>query len=571
MVQHPGRRCRSGQHGNGKVDAQPDRIQPKVKMTEHPLKDPVAENTWDVIVVGAGFAGLYMLHRLKQLDLRVLVIEAGSDVGGTWYWNRYPGARCDVESLSYSYSFDESLQQEWRWPDRYAVQPDILRYAQFVARRFSLYPHIVFDTRIVEACYTEPDHAWRISTDAGVHYVAGVCIMATGCLSVPKSPDIHGIDRFRGRLLHTANWPREALDFSRDHVGVIGTGSSAVQSIPILAEQSARLTVFQRTPNFSIPAWNGPLSEEQDRRCKDRYPVLRNRARNTFSGDFREEGGMKLLPASPAEREKALQHRWEQGGFHYQYGFTDAGYDTRANEIAAEFVRNKIRRTVADPEVAERLCPRDHPFGTKRLCVDTGYYETYNRANVELVDLKRTPVEAVTARGIVTTGMEYDLDTLVLATGFDAMTGALVRMNVRGRNHERLRDRWQGGASTYLGLMVANFPNLFMINGPGSPSVLCNMMLALEQHVEWISDCIEFMGQAGHRVIEASPDAERAWTDHVNRAADRTLYPRADSWYVGANVPGKARVFMPYVKGFKAYSEICDSVVEKGYEGFVFA
>lgn len=512
---------------------------------------------------------MYMLHRARQIGLRCTVLEAGSDVGGTWFWNRYPGARCDVQSLSYSYSFSEELQQEWVWPDRYATQPDILRYARHAADRFDLRRDIRFDTRVTAARF-ETD-AWCVETDKGVQLSARFLVMATGCLSVPKLPDVPGLGAYSGRILHTADWPPEGVDFSGHDVGIIGTGSSAIQAIPHIARQARHLTVFQRTPNFSIPAWNGPIPPSEQAAMKGRYPALRLKSRASYAGDFAEEYVVSILDLSPAEREAQFEKRWKEGGFNYQYAFADVMENAEANELAAEFVRNKIRATVKDPVVAEALCPKSHPFGAKRLCVDTDYYETYNRPNVTLVDIKADPITCMTADGLRTANASYAFDTLVLATGFDAMTGALTRIDIRGKGGDLLRDCWCDGAKAYLGLAVAGFPNLFLINGPGSPSVLANMVLACEQHVEWICDLLAHARLRGATTIEADPMAQEDWARHVTESAERTLYTRAASWYLGANVPGKPRVFLPYVDGFSTYARICDDIAAKGYRGFHLA
>ena len=522
----------------------------------------------DVVIVGAGFSGMYMLHHLRELGFRAEVIEAAGDVGGTWYWNRYPGARCDIESLAYSYSFDDAWQQEWRWRERYSVQSDILDYARAFCERFDLRRDIHFDTRVTSARFDGERNEWTLTTERGSRFVAPFCVMATGCLSVPKVPDLPGIENFESELYHTAHWPHDKVSFIGKRTGIIGTGSSAIQSIPVIAKEAEHLTVFQRTPNFSIPAWQGPLSDEADRRTKRDYAKYREASRTSICGDFADENVMVLLEATPEERELELENRWRLGGFNYQYAFTDALTDTDANEIAAEFVRDKIRARVKDPQVAEALCPRDHPFGTKRLCVDTDYYETFNRDNVTLVDLRRTPIARIGRNAVVTSDAEFELDALVLATGFDAMTGALTSIDVRGLGGASLREEWESGARTYLGLAVAGFPNLFTVTGPGSPSVLANMMVAIEQHVEWIGACLSHLREHGHRRIEARAEAQQAWVEHVNESAERTLFPRANSWYVGANVPGKARVFMPYVNGVKTYNDICEQIKAKGYEGF---
>jgi cyclohexanone monooxygenase len=524
--------------------------------------------SYDVVIIGAGFAGMYMLHRARRLGFSTIAIEAGSDVGGTWYWNRYPGARCDVESMSYSYSFSEELQQEWVWPDRYATQPDILRYARHVADRFDLKRDIVFDTKVTAANYDERHNRWNIATEQGQTFESRFLVMATGCLSVPKIPDIPGIDNFGGRVLHTADWPRDGFDFTGHNVGLIGTGSSAIQSIPHIAKQARHLTVFQRTPNFSIPAWNGPIAEEQRAEVKQNYAKLRAKSRASYAGDYADEYYVSILALSPQDREEHFEKRWREGGFNYQYAFADLMDNRQANELAAEFVRNKIRSIVRDPKTAEALCPKDHPFGAKRLCVDTGYYETYNRDNVSLVDIHSDPIAEMTVDGLRTGSSSYQFDTLVLATGFDAMTGALTRIDIRGRRGLLLKDQWRDGAKAYLGLAVSGFPNMFIVTGPGSPSVLANMVLAIEQHVEWISHLLAHAKANNISVIEADSDAQEKWAHAVTDAADRTLYTKANSWYLGANVPGKPRVFMPYVEGFNIYSRKCEEIAADGYSGF---
>lgn len=522
----------------------------------------------DVIIVGAGFAGMYALYRIRQLGLTVRVIEAGGDVGGTWYWNRYPGARCDVESMSYSYSFSEELQQDWVWPHRYAAQPDILRYANHVADRFDLRGGIIFDTRVTSAIFDEGDGRWVINAERGDKFRASFLIMATGCLSVPKIPDLPELQNFNGRVLHTANWPVEGVDFTGKNVGVIGTGSSGIQSIPLIAAQAQHLTVFQRTANFSIPAWNAPLPLEKEREMKRNYSALRFKSRNSYAGDYADEYVVSILKLTPEEREAQFEKRWREGGFNYQYAFADVMESEVANELAADFVRKKIRAKVHNPKVAELLCPKGYPFGAKRLCVDTNYYETFNRQNVSLVDIKSDPIMEMTTDGLRTRNAEFHFDTLVLATGFDAMTGALTNIEIQGRDGLSLKEQWRSGAEAYLGLAVAGFPNMFIITGPGSPSVLANMVLACEQHVEWINSLLAHAKENGIDRIEADREAQSIWARKVTESAARTLYPRANSWYLGANVPGKPRVFMPYVDGFNVYSSICEKISSKGYEGF---
>ncbi len=531
----------------------------------------MAREEFEVVIVGAGFAGMYMLHRARGLGLTARLYEAASGVGGTWYWNRYPGARCDIESLEYSYQFSEALQQEWRWTERYAAQPEILRYANHVADRFGLRPCMQFDTRITAAAFDEPSSRWNLGTSRGERVRARFLVMATGCLSSANLPGIEGLESFAGRTYHTGRWPHEEVDFTGLTVGVIGTGSSAVQSIPIIANQAQELTVFQRTATYSVPARNAPLDPAYEAQVKADYKGFR--ARNSLMpnafGSNTPRNESSALAATAEERERAYEARWRKGGLFFLGAFGDLILEERANRTAAEFVRAKIRATVRDPRVAELLSPRQ-AIGCKRLCIDSGYYETFNRPNVRLVDVSRAPIERITPTGLRTGGRDYALDAIVFATGFDAMTGSLLAIDFRGRGGRRLSDKWQAGPRTYLGLGVEGFPNLFLVTGPGSPSVLTNMMVSIEQHVDWIAECIAWLRAQGRRRIEASAAAEDAWVAHVNAVADRTVYPLCNSWYLGSNVPGKQRVFMPLV-GFPPYAEKCKAVAAAGYEGFALA
>ncbi|WP_257455999.1 flavin-containing monooxygenase [Archangium lipolyticum] len=523
---------------------------------------------FDAVIVGAGFAGLYMLYRLRQLGLSVRVYEAGSEVGGTWFWNRYPGARCDIESLDYSYSFSHELEQEWKWTERYATQPEILRYINHVADRFELRRNIQFNTRVTAAGFDEATNRWAIQTDGGVNVSARFCIMATGCLSAAKVPDFKGLGTFKGKWYHTGRWPHEAVDFTGQRVGVIGTSSSGVQLIPLVAEQAAHLFVFQRTPCFSVPARNAPMDPAYESWMKANYAEYRRKARETRAGVIMDVNERSALDVSPEEREREYKARWTKGGTGFLAAFSDLRICRESNETAAEFVRSQIRATVRDPSVAEALMPRDHPLGTRRLCVDTGYYETFNRDNVTLVDVKKSPIEELTPRGLRTRSAEYELDSIVFATGFDAMTGALLNIDIRGRGNVTLKQKWAHGPRTYLGLAIAGFPNLFTITGPGSPSVFSNTIVSIEQHVDWITDCITYLREHRLERIEATVEAEDGWVAHASALVDRTLFPLADSWYIGANIPGKPRVFMPYIGGVGAYRKKCEAVAAQGYEGF---
>lgn len=546
--------------------------QPRISTTPGARTPAHSSETYDVVVVGAGFAGLYLLHRLRGLGLRALVLEAADGVGGTWYWNRYPGARCDVHSMFYSYSFSEELEQEWEWSERYPAQPEILSYLEHVADRFDLRRDIRFETRVSAAHFEEAGQRWRVRTEDGGELTAGYCVMATGCLSAGKMPEIEGLEDFEGDSFHTGYWPHEGVDFTGRNVAVIGTGSSGIQTIPVIAEQAAHLTVFQRTPNYSFPAHNRPLGDEEQQRIKREFPRLREQARQSTSGTLSARvPTMSALEADEEEREAVFQDAWEEGSLTAVLGtFTDLLTDAEANETAAEFVRRRIGELVEDPATAELLTPRDYPVGTKRPCLDTGYYATFNRPDVDLVSLRSTPLTRITPAGVATTEAEHAVDSIVFATGFDAMTGALLNIDIRGRGGLTLSEKWAEGPRTYLGLAAAGFPNLFMVTGPGSPSVLSNMIVSIEQHVEWITDFIASMRERGIAGAEATREAEDAWVSHVNEVADATLYPRAPSWYIGANVPGKSRVFMPYAGGVNVYREKCDAVAANGYEGFAW-
>ena len=522
----------------------------------------------DAVIVGAGFAGLYSLHRLRGLGLTARVYEAGQGVGGTWYWNRYPGARCDVESMDYSYSFSDELQQEWQWTERYAAQPEILKYINHVADRFDLRRDIQFETRVTSAAFDEATSRWRIESDRGDRVSARFCIMATGCLSDAQVPDFKGRETFEGKWYHTGKWPHEGVDFTGQRVGIIGTGSSAIQSIPIIARQAAHLFVFQRTPNYSMPAQNAPLDPAYERRVKEGYTDFRRQARESRVGFVVDRSGDSALAVPAEERQREYENRWNRGGLGFSAAYTDLLTNKDANDTAADFFRAKIRDIVRDPAVARALTPQDYPLGTKRLCVDTGYYATFNRDNVTLVDLRKTPIEAITPGGVRTSEADYAVDAIVFATGFDAMTGALLNIDIRGRGGRPLRDMWAAGPRTYLGISIAGFPNFFTITGPGSPSVLSNMIVSIEQHVDWIADCLTYLGRHGHASIEATTEAQEAWVQHVNDVGHMTLYPLAKSWYMGANVPGKPRIFMPYIGGVGVYRQKCDEVAAKGYEGF---
>lgn len=525
----------------------------------------------DAVIVGAGFAGMYMLHALREQGFTATVFEVADDVGGTWYWNRYPGARCDVESLEYSYSFSPELEQEWQWTERYAAQPEILRYAQHVADRFDLRRDIRFETRVQSADFDDDTTTWTVVTrtlDGTTNTTrAQFLIMAVGCLSSTNIPDFPGRDTFAGESYHTGTWPHEGVDFTGKRVAVIGTGSSAVQSIPLIAQQAEHLTVFQRTPAYTVPAHNRPLTEEEVAEVKADYRGLRE-ANRQMSGGFGARlprGEVGALEVADEEREAVYQRRWEAGGLPFLGGFNDLLLDEESNASAAWFVRRKIAEAVHDPATAALLTPT-HVIGCKRLCVDTGYYETFNRPNVTLVDVSQEPIEEITPNGVRVGGVDHAVDAIVFATGFDAMTGSLLKINARGP-HMSLQEAWAAGPRTFLGLAVHGLPNMFTISGPGSPSVLTNMITSIEQHVEWIRDCLITLRAHGLRRIEATELAQDAWVDYVNSVAGMTLFPSCNSWYLGANVPGKTRVFMP-LPGFPPYAEQCEAVAAGGYEGF---
>ena len=527
---------------------------------------------FDAVVIGAGFSGLYAIYRLRKAGFSVKVLEAAPDIGGTWYFNRYPGARCDVESMSYSYSFDNELQQEWEWSERYAGQAEILRYINHVADRFDLRSDIQFNTLVTRAVFDEDAGRWLVETEAGEVFSGRFCLLASGCLSVPNKPQIEGLDDFEGDMYHTAFWPHEKVDFSGKRVGVIGTGSSGVQAIPLIAAEAEHVTVFQRTANYVVPAHNGPLKPEYVAEWKRHYPELRDRARYAVRIGQATVGFTPRVSAAleitPEEQREELERRWGHGGLMMWEPFTDVLRDERANEVVAEFVREKIREAVKDPELAEKLCPKGFPYGAKRLCVGTDYYETFNRDNISLVDLNEQPIERVMANGIRTTERDYEFDAIVLATGFDAMTGAILKMDLIGRGGATMREKWAAGPRTHMGIMMADFPNLFMITGPGSPAAFSNLVLSIEQHVEWVTDCLSYVRDKGCDRIEPTREAEDEWCDRLNERASKTLFPRANSWYMGANIPGKPRAFMVYLGGVGPYREHCEEVARDGYPGF---
>jgi cyclohexanone monooxygenase len=526
-------------------------------------------DSYDAVVVGAGFAGLYMLYRLRTAGFSVRVFEAGDGVGGTWYWNRYPGARCDVESVEYSYSFSPELEAEWEWTERFATQPEILRYLNHVADRFSLRPDIQLRTAVTAARYDEAAGQWDVTLDDGTAVRARYVVMAAGCLSTARTPDFAGLDSFRGATYHTGHWPAGGVDFTGQRVGVIGTGSSGVQVIPLLAQQAAELFVFQRTPNFTLPARNAPLDPGKVEYFQAHRAELREQERRSRNGTLRKNFDESAVTAPAELREQRFEHWWAVGGSDIVGTFRDLTVDQRANDLLADFLRGKIREIVRDPDTAAALSSQHYPVGAKRVCLGTDYYETFNRDNVRLIDLREAPLESLTPTGIRTSDREYELDSVVFATGFDAMTGSILRVDIYGRDGRSLRADWAAGPHTYLGLASHGYPNLFLITGPGSPSVLSNVVVSIEQHVEWVCDHLEFLRKRDLTTTEAAYEAQEEWVAQVNELAGRTLMLKAASWYLGANVPGKPRVFMPFIGGVGRYREICEAVAADDYRGFV--
>ena len=524
----------------------------------------------DVVVVGAGFSGLYLLYRLRKAGFSTRVFERGGGVGGTWYWNRYPGARCDVESLQYSYSFDEQLQQDWHWPEKFSAQPDILAYANYVADRFDLKKDIEFNVEVKGSWFDENSNRWKITTNTGEDINSQYFIMATGCISTTQIPNIKGLSDYVGNTFHTGDWPHKEVDFSGQSIAVIGTGSSGIQSIPVLAKQAKKLTVFQRTPNYSIPSQNEPMTKKYERSWKDVYSERRKEMRYSAHGSLKDLNDVPALSVDKHQRQEIYTKRWAIGGTGFLGSFNDLLTSADSNYTAAEYVRQQIKKIVNDKETAEILCPRSYPIGTKRICIDTGYFETYNRENVKLVDISKKPIQRLVTDGIIVDNQLYSFDSIIFATGFDAMTGSLFNVDIKGRGGLALTDKWNAGPKTYLGLMSASFPNLFMITGPGSPSVKSNMIMSIEQHVDLVTETLLTMRSKGLSVVEPELEAENKWVDHVQEVANKTLFPQANSWYMGANIPGKPRLFMPYIGGVGAYRKICEEIVANNYRGFKF-
>jgi len=524
----------------------------------------------DAVIVGAGFAGLYLVHRLRAMGLRIRAFESGPDIGGTWFWNRYPGARCDVESLEYAYSFDPELETAWRWTERFATQPEILRYINFVADRLDLRRDITLNTRVTAAHWDQDAALWSVATDSGQVVTCRHLVMATGCLSTPVQPAFPGMERFAGPVLHTGHWPDRPVSFEGRRVAVIGTGSSGVQVIPEVARTAGHLFVFQRTPHFCVPARNAPLSAERIADWHRNFPELRRKAReDTRSGWLPDPPLGRATDFTPEQRQAEYERRWAAGGPSFLYAFSDIGTDPDANATAADFVRAKIRQIVADPATAEALVPTGYPIGAKRITLGSDFYETFNRPNVTLVDCRRHPIAGLTETGVQTEGGEVPVDMVILATGFDAVTGALMRIDIRGRDGQTLADRWRAGPENYLGVAVDGFPNLHLITGPGSPSVLSNVLTSIEQHVDWVAGLIGFLRAQGLASAEPLPQARRDWLDHCDAVARKTLMYQADSWYVGANIPGKPRIFLPYIGGVDAYRRRCADEAAQGFPGFL--
>jgi cyclohexanone monooxygenase len=526
----------------------------------------------DVVVIGAGFAGLYAHYKLRQRNLKIFGFEAAPEVGGTWFWNRYPGARCDVESLDYAYSFSPEVLNGWRWSERFATQPEILRYINHVTDRFDLRREIAFNTRVTAATHDDAANLWTVETDGFDTVRCRYLLTAVGSLSLPKQPEIAGLGDFTGRWVQTGAWPRDGVEVTGKSVAVIGTGSSGIQSIPILAEQAERLTVFQRTPNYSVPAHNGPIDPVYEAQVRADYVAHCRRNRLTKGGvPSRINTGLSAMEVSATERHDKFEEAWRFGTFALQSVFRDITTNPDSNAAAAAFVHQKIRAIVNDPAVAEKLIPRSFPFGTKRLCLDTHYYATFNRANVELVDIRKIPIERITQAGIKTTEKEHCFDLIVFATGFDAVTGPLLALNITGAGGRTLKDVWRDGPQCYLGLMISGFPNLFTVNGPSSPSVLANMLQTIEHHVDLIVNCISYMEDNDLSRVDVDEEAQIAWAHEVANMAGKTLYTQANSWYMGANVPGKPRVFLMYIGGLDRYVERCEAIVRDGYSGFRFS
>lgn len=533
----------------------------------------------DAFIIGAGFSGLYQLYCLRdKLGLRVKVAEAGGGVGGTWYWNRYPGARCDSESHVYCYTFSEELTNDWNWSERYPGPSEIVAYLNHVADRFDLNRSIDFNTHVDTARFDEEANCWNIDVENGQQYRARYLITAVGCLSSANVPAIEGLEDFKGDWYHTGQWPHDGVQFHGKRVGQIGTGSTGIQAAPVIAETANHLTVFQRTANYSVPARNHALSDEDRISHKHNAATTAKLTRSNTNGHGWLVNDQQALDTPFDERAIIYEDAWETGGLKFRASFGDLLSSEKANATAAEFICDKIRQIVNDPETANSLADIDHPYAAKRPPIDTHYFETYNKDHVELVDLRKTPITRITPQGILCSGLDsegqanekhHDLDVLIFATGYDAITGTLLRMDIRGRNGQSLSEAWSDGARNHLGLQVAGFPNMFTITGPGSPCVLTNMPASIEQHVEWITDCIKHMNRNGFTMIESPEASVEWWVNEANAAANRTLLPTVKhSWYLGANIPGKPRVFMPYAGGLDRYREICNEVAKDNYRGF---
>ena len=543
---------------------------------------------YDAIVVGAGFAGMYALYCLRNMGMRVKVYEQASSVGGTWYWNRYPGARCDVDSMQYSYAFSSDLQQEWDWTEKYATQPEILKYAEHVAKRFDLKKDIDFNTSVKSIVFDEKLTNWEIKLDTGKIIKCSFVIMATGNLSVFNKVPFKGVNEYSGRILYTGQWPHHDIDISCENVGIVGTGSSAIQSIPIIAKEAKHLYVFQRTPHYSVPAYNQKLQRSPNGKApvgfkqakgfdctatvdeiKADYQGLRDRARSMFTAMAFQFNKQSALEVSDKKREKIFESYWQRGGIPFLAAFNDLSLSLESNYMASEFVRKKIQNVVKDPKIAELLTPK-YNIGCKRLAVDTGYYESFNRSNVTLVDISKDPIKRLNPEGIELKEKNFNLDTIIMATGFDAMTGALSNINIKGKRGADLKDKWIHGPRSYLGIAISGFPNFFMVTGPNSPSVLANLIVGIEHHVNWICKCIKFMEEKKYNQFDVITKEEDNWISHSNELVKNHIYSTCDSWYVGANVPGKSRIFMPYVGGFPKYAEKCKEIEQSDYKGFIF-